>query len=81
MGIKGINEIIYNSKIIKISKNIYFCIYKNWTVKITLSENKQEFLLHYNGVFVTTVYTYQEDYKIISFLTLEEYLTRFDLNL
>ena len=75
MGIQGIQEIIYNSKIIKIKNNIYFCIYKNWTVKIQLSEDEQEYCLHYNGVYLTSEHTFEKDFKILG-STLKEHLKK-----
>lgn len=72
MGMKGIREIIYNSKIIKIKNNIFFCIYNNWTIIIFNSEERQEYKLSYNGIHITTEYTYNEPFEVKIFLTLEE---------
>lgn len=74
--ISAIKEIINKSNIIMISENVYFCIWNKWTVKIYLIENQQEYLLHYNGVYVTNYFTYEnsKNIKINNYLTLGLYI-------
>jgi hypothetical protein len=76
MGLSAIKEIIYNSKIVRLKNDLYLCIYKNWTVKIQLSENQQEYYLYHSGVFMCLEFTYEKEFNIKTFLTLKQFIKK-----
>lgn len=77
MDFKDIKAIIDNSKILKIKRGLFLCIYKDWVLKVNNNnESQHEYQIYYKGVHITTEYKFTNKFDFEKFTTIKELIDK-----